>query len=192
MPPTRAHATAECAQRCPVKQLFHANRDMTQNNCAALSECERPIFEPTRMRGAEKEDNNVNGVVCTVPHVPDVGPITRFSKRSIDETQTTGKKNRSIETSHKQRRCVKTLQMTMTTIHERDHQTNVWQHIPRNGSAAQAGNACPQGSHYKRWRFAGPKSHPKMRCHFSWSPSLAHADLMFMDLPMTQASSAKF
>ena len=25
IPPTRAHATGECARRCPVKQLFHAN-----------------------------------------------------------------------------------------------------------------------------------------------------------------------
>ena len=38
IPPTSAHATAECAQRCPVKQLFHANRDMTQNNCTTLNE----------------------------------------------------------------------------------------------------------------------------------------------------------
>ena len=34
-----------------------------------------------------------------VPHVPDVRTITRPSKRSIDVTQTTGKKNRSIETA---------------------------------------------------------------------------------------------
>ena len=36
--PTRAHATEECAQRCPVKQLFHANQDMTQNNCTTLND----------------------------------------------------------------------------------------------------------------------------------------------------------
>ena len=42
----------------------------------------------------------------------------------------------------------------------RDHQTNVRGHMP-------------QGSHHKRWRLAGPKSHPKMRYHFRWSPSLA-------------------
>ena len=51
----------------------------------------------------------------------------------------------------------------------------------------------PQGSQYKRRRLAGPKSpKTKMRYHFRWSPSPAHADLTFMDLPMTQTSPAEF
>ena len=50
----------------------------------------------------------------------------------------------------------------------------------------------PLGSHYKRRRFAGPKSPQIMRCHFRWSSSPAHADLMIMDLPMTQTSPAEF
>ena len=33
-PPTRADATAECMQPCLVRELFHANLDMTGNNCA--------------------------------------------------------------------------------------------------------------------------------------------------------------
>ena len=75
---------------------------MTQNNCKefCLIEVRVPLRPPS----------------TAVPHVPDVRTITRFSKRSID--QTTGKKNRSVETSHKQRRRVKTLQMTVTMIHE--------------------------------------------------------------------------
>ena len=32
----------------------------------------------------------------------------------------------------------------------------------------------------------------KIRYHFRWSPIPAHADLMFMDLPMTQTSPAEF
>ena len=52
----------------------------------------------------------------------------------------------------------------------------------------------PQGSQYKRWRLAGPKSPLSKKCGivFRWSPSPAHADLMFMDLPMTQTSPAEF
>ena len=50
----------------------------------------------------------------------------------------------------------------------------------------------PQGRHYRRRRLAGPKSQKQMRYHFSWSSSPSHADLMFMDLPMTHASPADF
>ena len=36
------------------------------------------------------------------------------------------------------------------------------------------------------------ESKKQMRHHFRWSPSPAHADHMFMDLPMTQTSPAEF
>ena len=64
IPQTRARATARAL--CPVYQLFHTNRDMTENNNAKLSDCKWPILEPTRMRCAillnsdrtEKKGNN--------------------------------------------------------------------------------------------------------------------------------------
>ena len=58
----------------------------------------------------------------------------------------------------------------MTTIHERDHQTSVWQHMPRNGSAVQAGNACPKAHTTNAGALSGQKVQNKMRYHFRWSP----------------------
>ena len=50
--------------------------------------------------------------------------------------------------------CVKTLQITMTMIHEGE----TMKQMPRDGGAGQSRQRMRQGSHYKRRRLAGPKS----------------------------------
>ena len=67
----------------------------------------------------------------------------------------------------------------------RDHETNVRRHMPRDGSAVKAGNARPKAHTTNANALQGQKVSQKMRYHFRWSPSPAHEDLMFMDLPMT-------
>ena len=85
-------------------------------------------------------------------------------------------------------RCVNTLQMTMTMIHEGEIMKQM------------SGGACPvtvvlskQATHAPRLTLQtlalpGPKSPKQMRYHFRWSPSPARADVTFTDLSMTQAS----
>ena len=81
--------------------------------------------------------------------------------------------------------------MAMTMIREeRDHETNVRRHMPRDGSAVKAGNACTKAHTTDAGALPGQKK--KMRCHFRWSASPAIADVMFMDTPMTQTSPAEF
>ena len=70
----------------------------------------------------------------------------------------------------------------------RDHETSVREYMPRDGSAVKAGNACPKAHTANAGALPGQKVlKKKMRCHFRWSPSPAHADLMFLDLPISPA-----
>ena len=88
--------------------------------------------------------------------------------------------------------CVKTLQMTMTMIRE----VETTKQISRGTCSvtvvlSKAGNACPKAHTTKDVALSGQKV-KKMRYNFRWSPSPVHADLMFMDPPMTQTSPAEF
>ena len=64
------------------------------------------FFEKQRILSDQgtRASTTFSGVVSTaVPHVPEVRTITRFSNCSINKAQTTGKKNRSIQTTHNQK-----------------------------------------------------------------------------------------
>ena len=129
-----------------------------------------------------------------VPHVPDVRTITSSVSAQSTKHKQQGGRTEVLRQATNRGGASNTADENDNDTQGRDHETNVREHMPRDGSAAKAGNACPKAHTANAGALPGQKvpSPKKLRYHFRWCPSPTHADLMFMDLPMTQTSPAEF